>query len=180
MTASQNVEVRPSQKEGLGLFARRRFDPNDFIHRVLFEREVTDHAPLRIELGERIDHCAYPDGRIMLVAYPYRHMNHSCDPNAYYEYEGAIPVALARRVIARDEEITVDYLVNNPGGDSWPCRCGAARCRGKTGTSFFDLPSAFQREYLPLLAPWFRERFAERVLALELGLGGSDALPRSS
>ncbi len=57
--------------------------------------------------------------------------------------------------------------IDNAGGDTWRCRCGAPRCRGVTGTSFFELPLSFQREYLPLLAPWFRARFAERIQALE-------------
>ena len=57
----------------------------------------------------------------------------------------------------------IDYLINNPGGDSWPCHCGAARCRGKTGVSFFTLPHEIQREYLPLLAPWFRRKHADKL-----------------
>ena len=92
-TPNPDVDVRVSAKEGLGLFARRTFAPNEFIHRVQFEREVTKDSPLRTERGERFDHCAYPDGKVMLVAYPYRHMNHSCDPYAYYEYEGVTPCA---------------------------------------------------------------------------------------
>jgi histone-lysine N-methyltransferase SETD2 len=162
-----DVVVHESPVEGLGLFANRAFAPHELIHRVVFEREVTVDSPLRADLGERVEHCAYPDGKVMLVASPYRHMNHSCDPNAYYEYDGVVPIARARRVIAKGDEITVDYLINNPGGDSWPCRCGAERCRGETGVSFFDLPDAIRREYALLLAPWFRQRFAERLRALE-------------
>ncbi len=97
-------------------------------------------------------------------------MNHSCDPNAYYEFVESTQVAKARRRIDPGEEITVDYLINNAGGDSWRCHCGSARCRGFTGSSFFDLPTSFQREYLPLLAPWFRVRFREQLLKLDAGL----------
>ncbi len=75
-------------------------------------------------------------------------------------------MAFARRTIAVGEEITVDYLINNPGGDSWPCSCGVARCRGVTGTSFFELPSEIQNEYYPLLAPWFKARFAHKLSGL--------------
>ena len=171
--AETDTEVRASAKEGLGLFARRTFTPIEFIHRVRFEREITKDSPLRTELGERFDHCAYPDGKVMLVAHPYRHLNHSCDPNAYYQYEGEIPIARARRFIAAGDEITVDYLINNPGGDRWPCRCGAARCRGQTGTSFFDLPRSFQEEYAPLLPSWFCKRFADRLHKLGLVQDGN-------
>ena len=70
---------------------------------------------------------------------------------------------MARRSIDPGEELTLDYLINNEGGDSWACLCGAARCRGRTGVSFFDLPPMFRREYAPLLAPWFIRRNAERL-----------------
>ena len=35
-----------------------------------------------------------------------------------------------------------------------------------------DLPEDVQREYLPLLAPWFEARHAERVADLRARLGG--------
>ena len=70
---------------------------------------------------------------------------------------------MTRREVSAGSELTTDYLINNQGGDSWPCRCGAARCRGETGESFFSLPDEFQREYLPLLAPWFRKRYASKL-----------------
>jgi hypothetical protein len=91
-------------------------------------------------------------------------MNHSCDPNAYYDHSDETnTITRARRDIEAAEEITVDYLINNPGGDSWPCQCGSARCRGETGISFFHLPIGIQQEYLSLLAPWFKSRYADRL-----------------
>lgn len=152
--------------EGVGLFATRPIVAGDFIDEVEYEREVTLEAPLDPDRGERFEHCAYPDRKVMLVAYPGRHMNHSCDPNAYYVYDGDRATAYARRDIVAGEEVTVDYLINTPRGDSWPCRCGATRCRGETGHSFFDLPTSVQLEYLPLLAPWFVERFRRQMDAL--------------
>jgi len=170
MPELQDIKVESSGIEGLGVFACRAFQEGELIHEVAFEREITEQDPLRTDEGERIDHCTYQDGRVMLVAYPYRHMNHSCDPNAYYEYRESTPIAKALRRIEPGEEVTVDYLVNNPGGQSWQCHCGSKRCRGLTGTSFFDLPIEFQRDYLPLLATWFRERFTEQVQKLEAEL----------
>ncbi len=163
----ENIEVKISATEGLGIYALQTFAAGDYLHSVEFEREVTAQAPLNKALGERIDHCAYPDGKVMLVAFPARHMNHSCDPNAYYVYAGGSPKAYARRQICSGEEITVDYLINNPGGDSWPCNFGAARCRGETGTSFFELPAGLQREYYPLLAPWFKKRYRHKLQAIQ-------------
>jgi hypothetical protein len=56
------VEVKQSAIEGLGLFACRAFDPGEQIHQINVIREITVEAPLREDLGERFDHCDYPDG----------------------------------------------------------------------------------------------------------------------
>lgn len=74
---------------------------------------------------------------------------------------------MARREIAADEEITCDYNINISEGTAWPCRCGAAPCRGVVVGGFFRLPVEWQREYRPFLADWFVRREAERVAALD-------------
>ena len=161
------VEVRRSPIEGLGLFAGRAFEVGERIRRVNVVREITPAAPLREDLGERQDHCDYPDGRVVLLGSPDRHTNHSCDPSAWVLYEGEGTWLVARRDLEPGDEITVDYSLNVTGGSSWPCRCGAARCRGTVTGDFFDLPLEFQREYRPLLAWWFVRRHAGRVAALD-------------
>ena len=170
--ADRDVEVRPSPVEGLGVFARRDFAPGERIRTVHIVREITDDAPLRPEAGERFEHCAYPNGRTVLYGEPDRYYNHSCDPNAWARYVGGRTEIVARRPIATGDEIRVDYLVNNSGGDSWPCGCGAARCRGMTSHSFFTLPAEQQREYLPLLADWFVARHRDEVARLRAQVGG--------
>lgn len=164
-----DVSVRDSPIEGLGVFAARGFRAGDPIRRVNVLREVTADAPLRAELGERQDHCDYPDGRVVLLGFPDRHLNHSCDPNAYVVYESDAVWLVARRDIVPGAEITCDYNINIAGGTSWPCHCGAARCRGETTGDFFALPVEIQREYRPLLADWFVRRHPERVQALDRG-----------
>lgn len=166
---SPPVEVKRSTTEGVGVFATQAFLPGDTILRVRYEREINDASPLNSEAGERAEHCTRWDGKVMLVAFPGRHVNHSCDPNAYYIHADREPQVVARQAIRAGDEITLDYLINNPGGDSWSCNCGSARCRGETGTSFFNLPTGIQREYLPFLAPWFRKRYAERIGGVESG-----------
>ena len=136
------------------------------IRRVELVREVTTEEPLREELGERAEHCSYPDGKVVLVGFPDRHVNHSCDPNVYKVWEGNETYLVARRPIKADEEITLDYNINTSGGTSWPCHCGAARCRGRSVGDFFELPRAVQLEYLPLLADWFVERHAYEISSL--------------
>jgi uncharacterized protein len=158
-----DVEVRLSPIEGLGIFAARPFLAGERIRRINVVREITPEAPLREDLGERADHCAYPDGKTMLWGFPDRHVNHSCDPNAWEMFEGDASYLVARRDIAAGEEITCDYNINISGGTSWPCRCGAARCRGVVEGEFFRLPVEWQREYRPLLAAWFVRRQRERL-----------------
>ena len=162
-----DVEVGPSGIEGLGLFARRAFAAGERIRAVNVIREVTPDAPLRPELGERADHCDYPDGKVVLIGHPDRHVNHSCDPNAWVRYGARGGELVARRAIGSGAEITCDYQLNVTGGSRWPCRCGAARCRGEVVGDFFRLPEEWQREYRPLLAEWFVRNHRERLEALD-------------
>ncbi len=161
-----SVEVKLSRIEDLGVFALRSFEKGERIRRINVVREVTPNTPIREDLGERIDHCDYPDGKIMLLGFPDRHLNHSCDPNAYVVYEDESCSLHARRSIGVGEEITCDYNINITGGTSWPCHCGASRCRGETLGDFFRLPQEIQREYMPLLADWFIRRYRNRLTPL--------------
>ena len=164
------VEVKPSPIEGLGVFALEPIAPGQCIRQINVIREITSLAPLRDDQGERIDHCDYPNGKVVLLGYPDRHLNHSCDPNAYVRYEEDKCYLYARRHIASGNEITCDYNLNITGGTSWPCQCGAARCRGETVGDFFKLPFEIQREYRPLLADWFLRRHREALARLDEGL----------
>jgi hypothetical protein len=68
-----DVEVKPSGIEGVGVFATRSLRADDRIRRVNVIREITADAPIREELGERVDHCSYPDGKVVLWGFPDRH-----------------------------------------------------------------------------------------------------------
>ena len=162
------VEVGPSGIEGLGLFATSPVAAGKRIRKITVIREVTPLQPLREDLGERQDHCDYPDGRIVLLGFPDRHVNHSCDPNAFVAYDEEVSFLVARRDIPRGAEITCDYNINIAGGTAWPCRCGAPRCSGTVMGDFFLLPPALQREYRPLLSEWFVRRHHSRLTAVGL------------
>ena len=155
------VEVRASPIEGLGVFAVRAFRATERIRRVNIVREVTEDDPLRE--GEQVEHCAYPNGKVVLWGFPDRHVNHCCDPNAYELHDGDAVYVVARRPIATGEEITFDYNVNTAGGSTWPCNCGAARCRGESVGDYFSLPEEHQIEYLPLLLDWFVAKHRDRI-----------------
>lgn len=159
----QDVAVRASPIQGLGIFALRSFRAGERIRRVNVVREVTPECPIREDLGERVDHCSYPDGKIVLWGFPDRHVNHSCDPNAYEMFEGESSYFVARRDISAGEEITFDYNINITNGTAWPCSCGAARCLQTVMGDFFLLPQAWQLEYRSLLADWFVRRHRKRI-----------------
>ena len=163
LNTASHVEVRRSPIEGFGLFACRPFNAGELIRRVNVVREITAGAPLREDLGERSDHCDYPDGKTVLIGFPDRHLNHSCDPNAYVQYESDGCSIYAPRRITPGEEITIDYNINISGGNAWPCNCGSRRCLGTVRGDYFLLPPEMQREYRPLLAEWFVRRHVDRL-----------------
>jgi hypothetical protein len=105
--------IRPRYgAEGLGIFATRTFIAGERIKRVSVVREITPESPIRENLGERLNHCSYPNGKIVLWDFPDRHVNHSCDPNAYELFDSGGSYFVARRSIAAGEEITFDYNIN--------------------------------------------------------------------
>lgn len=162
------VRTGTSTIQGKGLFATRAFTAGDVIHTLDTSRRVDEDHPLRSEQGESEEHLAYLGrGKVVLLPEPERHLNHSCDPNAYVRTSDGRTELLARRRIRAGDEVTIDYLINTDGGSSWRCRCGADRCRGELETSFFELPLPFRREYLPLMDDWFVEEHRERIEELE-------------
>lgn len=150
------------------MFITKPAQPGDTVLVLDTSRVVNEEHPLRAEEAEQEDHLAYlAGGKVVLLPEPERHLNHSCDPNAYlYTVEDEVRV-VAHRPIQAGEEVTIDYLINTHGGSSWRCRCGANRCRGKLETSFFELPAKFQREYLPMLEAWFLEEHRKELESLK-------------
>lgn len=161
------IEVRTSSIEGLGLFATRAYEAQDVIRKVNLLREITPGSPIDQSQGERREHCAYPDGKVVLWGFPDRHVNHRCDPNAFERDSAEDVFIVARRPIRSGEEITFDYNINTSGGESWSCNCGAPRCRRESVGDFFRLPKNVQREYRSLLAEWFIVRHRAQLQRLD-------------
>jgi SET domain-containing protein len=145
-----DVIVAPSDIHGLGVFARRDFQAGETVLLIDDSRSVDAEHPLRPEAGELEVHCDYlAQGRVVLMREPERRINSSCDPNTFVKTIGGVRHVLARRPIPAGAEITYDYIINSHGADISDCRCGSARCRGKIVSSYFDLPTSLQAEYLP-------------------------------
>jgi uncharacterized protein len=126
-----HIKVGKSAIEGLGVFAERAVAAGSLIAVLDTSRAVDDEHPLRPEMGETQDHCTYlANGMVVLLPAPERHLNHSCDPNAFLKTVDGELRLLARRAIQPGEEVTLDYIMNTDGGARWLCRCGSPQCRG--------------------------------------------------
>ena len=172
-----DVYVSESGIHGLGVFAAREFAAGETVLALDDSRVVDEEHPLRPELGEYAHHCDYLEGgKVVLQGYPERHVNSSCDPNAYARRSAGGGVVVARRAIRAGEEITCDYIIDCHGGIVWRCDCGSPRCRRVVPSSFFELPVEAQLDYLPLLNEWFVAEHREEVGALRrLAKGGARA-----
>ncbi|ETL45842.1 hypothetical protein L917_04016 [Phytophthora nicotianae] len=73
-----------------------------------------------------------------------RFINHSCDPNCVtqkWNVDGMQRIGIfARRNIAPNEEITIDYNFSH-FGEAADCRCGSTSCTGKIGLKRSKMPS---------------------------------------
>jgi hypothetical protein len=175
------VSVRHSGIQGSGVFADRDFETGESVLEIDDSDPVFDRAALSDAQEIFIDVFVGADGveRTIWMKSPECLINHSCDPNTFVRTDPATGVRrnLARRKIRSGDELTWDYVLNIP--DDWvppiPCKCGAARCRGVIQGTYFTLPRNLQDEYLPILDPPFRRRFAERIRAL--GLDGTSDQP---
>jgi len=126
------LRVRRSRITGLGLFAGCDIPPRakigEFEGEVIPLREARRRARGRkvvaiVEL-ERKAIDATRTGR------GFRYINHSCEPNTFTRLTRDRAEFYALRAIRRGEELTVDYGLSHHEG-RLPCRCGAARCRGR-------------------------------------------------
>jgi SET domain-containing protein len=162
-----NVYVAQSGIHGVGVFAARDFAAGETLMVLDDSRVVDEEHPLRPELGEYEYHCDYLEGgKVVLQRSPERHVNSSCDPNAYARRAEGKGFVVARRAIKAGEEITSDYIIDCHGGIVWDCNCGSPRCRRVVPSSFFELPVENQLEYLLLLNDWFVNEHRGEVEAL--------------
>ena len=157
-----NVRISESEIHGTGVFARKHLICGEVI--LIFDdsRLVDDDHPLAD--SESSEHCDYlPNGAVVLMQEPERHINHSCSPNVYVYSTDHERYLLAMTEIDEGEELTYDYSINAVEGDIWECQCGSANCRGEHKCDFFYLPLERQTQYLPFLDPWFAQVHEDRI-----------------
>ncbi len=83
------------------------------------------------------------------------YFNHSCNPNVGFSGQ---MVLLARRDIARDEEICFDYaMCDGSDYDEFECECGAPNCRKRVRGTDWQNPELWER-YRGFFIPYLQRR----------------------
>ncbi len=127
---TNSVEVRSSPINGRGVFAavplpgRRKLGEIDGrLVKLPGARKAIAKSP-KIYFVELDDQWALDcsDGG------PFKHLNHSCEPNCYLRISRRRLEVYSLRPLAAGVELTVDYGVT-PHAGGMTCRCGAAKCR---------------------------------------------------
>lgn len=159
------VNLGPSSIQGTGVFANQDFSEGAEILTIDDSHLVTNESELSKEDLEY--NADYFDGKIIIMQEPERCINHSCDPNSYVKTIKGVRKVIALKPIHKDQEITFDYAVNGDNDGTFPCHCGAARCRKIYQGNFFKLPLPLQLEYLPYLDDWFVTKHQAEIFALK-------------
>lgn len=161
------VAVKESSIQGFGVFSLGNIAKGELILAIDDSRVVTDEFPLDASRGELEYHCDYlVGGKVVLMQFPERHINHSCDPNTFVKTILGKRYVFALQSISMGEEITYDYCINGFGDTLWECNCGSPRCRKTIHSDFFHLPDELQVEYLPFLDTWYVDEYKEKILEL--------------
>jgi hypothetical protein len=160
-----HVTVKESCTHGLGVFATSAFMPGELILLIDDSYVIDQEHP--VPAGEET-HCDYLEsGKVVWMQSPERHINHSCDPNAFVRTVAGVRQVVALKQISEGEEIGYDYCVNGFGDTVWNCTCSAPSCRKTIHSDFFHLPISLQLEYLPLLDDWFQAEYRSKIQKLE-------------
>jgi hypothetical protein len=158
------VAVRASPIHGLGVFSLKSISRGEVILAIDDSRVVMPDFPLNTTKGEFEYHCDYlAGGKVVLMQFPERHINHSCDPNTFVKTILGVRYVFALRAIVAGEEVAYDYCINGFGDTLWACHCRSERCRKTIHSDFFHLPYDLQVEYFPLLDNWYIEEYRENV-----------------
>lgn len=134
----RHIEVRGSDIEGRGLFARAAILKGELVWRKENDEKYYTQAEIdrfTPEQKKNFYNYCYQVGPDQFYGTPEGkagddadYMNHSCDPNTWFEADGSMT---ALRDIQPGEEVTYDYATSESRPDfQLNCRCGAATCRG--------------------------------------------------
>ncbi|MDT5270175.1 MAG: uncharacterized protein QOH49_2361 [Acidobacteriota bacterium] len=126
-------KVGRSRIQGRGLFALSTISARRKLGELGGELITQREARRRARVTDCIMIVEFEDGTALDATHSashFKHMNHSCEPNAFMRrYRGRVEFYSLRRV-EPGEELTCDYGETHHDG-GLACRCGSGRCRGR-------------------------------------------------
>ncbi len=145
LSAKISVFVRPDGQKAL--FANARLLREEIL--ITHDGPVIDHAT---RYSIQIDEAKHIEGTEESNAF----LNHSCDPNAYVDWNGVYLRAL--RDVGAGEEITCNYLTTDYElHEKFLCRCGSASCYHDI-RGFKYLTREQQLQLGPYLPPFMKKK----------------------
>jgi len=142
LTLNPKIEVKSSDIEGKGLFAKKPFiKGEEFVvatgeepieEKIYTDEEFRKFTEWCIANGKDWDAVALGNGTHSAAIsdrekHPGNYGNHSCDPNVRSNNSGGL---IALRDIEPGEELTIDYAQFSTKDWSMECNCGSKNCKG--------------------------------------------------
>lgn len=141
-----------------GIFAKRSIRKNEIIF-IVRGPIVQYDFPVNYRLGLGWLGIGPKTWIMPLAANPWQQINHSCTPNAGLKNKTQV---VAMRLIAANEEITIDYAITEAEPD-WrmTCHCGSLQCR-RIIRSIIWLPPTLFKKYQPYIPKFLQAVFNHR------------------
>lgn len=146
---SPKIELRRGS-EGLGVFATAAIEAGEVL--VTLRPVFVDRPEMHtIQLDEHVHQAGTGDVD--------DYFNHSCDPNAYLDFQRLQFVA--RRSIAAGEELSFNYLTSEwDMAAPFTCGCGTAACVGEI-RGYLHLTPAQREALASWISPYLQRRSGE-------------------
>ena len=158
MGSSNNLIVKNLKKKRRAVFAAKNFKKGDFLHQI--SGRVISRDAMLASSRYLSDHMGtLGKNKYIIMGYPERYINHSCNPNIY---EINLKI-YAMKNIRKCEEITYDYSICSIDDWKMKCKCKHKNCRKIVKGNFFELPKRLQIKYLPYLDDWFKKEFKNEI-----------------
>ena len=120
---SDNVIVKKSKIEGIGVFANRDFKKDEIVMKWDLSVKITPEEVKKLPKSEQKFVMKYKNTLIYNQS-PEKYVNHSCDGNSYEKDYCDI----ALRDIKKGEEITSNYGKAEKSKPHFKCNCGSKKC----------------------------------------------------
>lgn len=153
----KNLYTKKSPINGMGLYTKREFQTNSFIAYVKGPIVRVDFFTPKLSQQSLNWIGASKHTWIDTAKSPFKHINHSCNPNCYFVGTRSV---YACKPIAPGSELTIDYSLNE-ADEGWsisPCNCGAKKCR-KTITPITKISLKVFKDKRPLISKKFQNIF---------------------